>query len=288
MDGVLFEEYKFPALTRLPSVTMSSYHYSHTHPEAQCTLVVDSGYSFTHIVPHFRNKLIPSAAVRIDVGGKLLTNYLKETVSYRQLHVLDETYVINQVKEDVCYVSMDFHKDMLATRERGNSVTCEYVLPNFSDTRRGYILGREDKTRGTEDQSLVLGVERIATPEILFHPSDIGVEQMGMAEAITHSISLTPKELHPHLYANIVLTGGCALFCGFKGRVEEEVRKLCPSVYPVCVSAGCDPVTYAWSGGRVIADEGSVESVTLAEYKEFGENICQKRFTENLTWSPDS
>ncbi len=25
---------------------------------------------------------------------------------------MDETYVINQVKEDVCYVSQDFFKDM--------------------------------------------------------------------------------------------------------------------------------------------------------------------------------
>lgn len=26
--------------------------------------------------------------------------------------MMDETYVINQVKEDVCYVSQDFYKDM--------------------------------------------------------------------------------------------------------------------------------------------------------------------------------
>lgn len=73
---------------------------------------------------------------RINVGGKLLTNHLKEIISYRfafsgsdelktnsscfhiifyvsrQLHVMDETYVINQVKEDVCYVSQHFYKDM--------------------------------------------------------------------------------------------------------------------------------------------------------------------------------
>lgn len=34
---------------------------------------------------------------RIDVGGKLLTNHLKEIISYRQLQVMDETYVMNQV-----------------------------------------------------------------------------------------------------------------------------------------------------------------------------------------------
>lgn len=289
MDEVFFEDYKFQALTRLPTPTLSSHNYSHSHTDAQCTLVVDSGYSFTHIVPHFRNKMIPSATLRMDVGGKLLTNYLKETVSYRQLHVLDETYVMNQAKEDVCYVSLDFQRDMISTRERGNSILCEYVLPNFSDHRRGYIKNREDKTRNTDEQSLVLGVERIATPEILFHPSDIGVEQMGLAEAIVHSISLTPKEMHPHLYSNIVITGGNAMFRGFKNRIEAEVRKLALSDYTVCVTLGDNPVTYSWFGGRVVAKNMSgVEPVTSAEYKEFGPNICQKRFGEQITWHTDS
>ena len=53
---------------------------------------------------------------RINVGGKVLTNHLKEVISYRQLHVMDETYVINQVKEDVCYVSQQFYKDMEITK----------------------------------------------------------------------------------------------------------------------------------------------------------------------------
>ena len=32
--------------------------------------------------------------------------------NFRQLMVMDETYVLNQLKEDVCYVSQDFMKDM--------------------------------------------------------------------------------------------------------------------------------------------------------------------------------
>jgi actin-related protein 6 len=46
------------------------------------------------------------------VGGKHLSNYLKEVISYRQLMVMDETYVINQVKEELCFVSTDFDRDM--------------------------------------------------------------------------------------------------------------------------------------------------------------------------------
>lgn len=33
-------------------------------------------------------------------------------LSSSQLHVMDETHVINQVKEDVCYVSSQFYEDM--------------------------------------------------------------------------------------------------------------------------------------------------------------------------------
>ena len=49
---------------------------------------------------------------RIDVGGKLLTNHLKELVSFRQWNMMDETYVVNDIKEACCYVSLDFARDL--------------------------------------------------------------------------------------------------------------------------------------------------------------------------------
>ena len=49
---------------------------------------------------------------RLDVGGKLLTNQLKELVSFRQWNMMDETYIMNHVKETCCYVSTQFGKDI--------------------------------------------------------------------------------------------------------------------------------------------------------------------------------
>lgn len=37
---------------------------------------------------------------RVNVGGKLLTNYLKEVISYRQWNMMDEFLIINQVIVD--------------------------------------------------------------------------------------------------------------------------------------------------------------------------------------------
>ena len=53
---------------------------------------------------------------RIDVGGKLLTNHLKELVSFRQWNMMEETYIVNDVKEKCCYVSRQFAADLETCR----------------------------------------------------------------------------------------------------------------------------------------------------------------------------
>ena len=295
MNEIFFEDYKFSSILRLPACSYSSFLYQQAHPASLCSLVVDTGYSFTHIVPYYRGKIVEGAVKRIDVGGKLLTNYLKEIVSYRQLHVMDETYVMNQVKEDTCFVSQNFTKDMEIARTRGsaNSIVREYVLPDFTTRRRGFVREHVAKSSGqqqqTDEQCLKLGNERFAIPEILFHPSDISIQQMGIPEAIAHSISLTPTEMHPHLYANIIVTGGSALFPGFEQRMLSEVRKLAPDEYEVNVTVPESPPNYAWLGGATLASAsskpGHLVPVTLAEYREHGHSLCQRRFSEMQNWS---
>ena len=298
MNEIFFEEYKFCSLLRLPAPSYSSFLYQQAHPSSLCCLVVDTGYSFTHIVPYYRGKIVENAVKRIDVGGKLLTNYLKEIVSYRQLHVMDETYVMNQVKEDACYVSQDFLRDMETSRKRGsaNSILREYVLPDFTTRRRGFlrepVAKSQQQQQQTDEQCLKLANERISIPEILFHPSNIGIEQMGIPEAVAHSISLTPTPMHPHLYANIIVTGGNALFPGFEARVTTEVRKMAPDDYEVNVTVPETPPSYAWLGGATLATAsskpGHLVPVTLAEYREHGHSLCYRRFNKMQVWTPST
>lgn len=96
----------------------------------ECTIVVDVGYSFTHVVPiregqiiwehvkrYVRLTLGPSLAssrllLRIDIGGKLLTNHLKHLISFRQWNMSDQTAVIDAIREQCCYISMDYKRDL--------------------------------------------------------------------------------------------------------------------------------------------------------------------------------
>ena len=102
LSELLFEEYRFKSVFRTNPADLACYKNKLDHPEEHCCLVIDTGFSFTHIVPFINGRRIKEAVKRIDVGGKLLTNHLKEITSYRQLHVLDETYVMNACREDCC------------------------------------------------------------------------------------------------------------------------------------------------------------------------------------------
>ena len=289
ISEIFFEEYKFKSVLRVPAPVLSFITYGTFQRDIGCAVVVDSGYSFTHIVPLYKGKTVMDGVLRIDVGGKLLTNHLKEAVSYRQLHVLDETCVMNQAKEDTCYVALDFKAEMeQSRRSRSNAIRCEYVLPNFSNTRRGHIKSASTHQHSDDEQSLILSNERIAIPELLFDPSNVGIPQMGIAEAIVHSISLTPSEMHSHLYSNIILTGGNCLFSGFKERLETDVRKLSPDIFDIKAYLPEDPVGYPWKGGALLCDEHvqteHIKPVSNLEYKEVGHSATHQN-SETFQWT---
>ena len=46
------------------------------------------------------------------MGGKILTNYLKEVISYRQWNMMEETFLVNDVKETTCFVSDNPERDL--------------------------------------------------------------------------------------------------------------------------------------------------------------------------------
>lgn len=53
---------------------------------------------------------------------------------------MEETYVMNQVKEDTCFVSVDYMADMATARKKypENDIVRDYILPDFTNLRRGY------------------------------------------------------------------------------------------------------------------------------------------------------
>lgn len=235
MGEIFFEEYEAQSILLINSTSLSYFNYKTKRPDCKACIVVDSGYSFTHIVPYINGVKFKDGIRRIDVGGKLLTNHLKEIISYRQLHVMDETHVINQAKEDSCFVSLDFFKDMEKAKGKieNNPIVKDYVLPDYTTLKRGYL---KEPDNQSEHQTLRLNNERFAIPEILFNPSDVGIREMGIPECIIDSVKACEEEVWPHLLSNIVLTGGNSKFPGFQERIFKELRSLSPDEFQININ----------------------------------------------------
>lgn len=206
------------------------------------------------------------------MGGKALTNHLKDIISYRQLHVLDETYVINQCKEDCCYVSTQFNTDLMKTRDKKNPIVQDYVLPDFTTIKRGYV--RQEKNDNPDLQSIRMNNERFQVPEILFYPSDVGINQIGISHSIIYSIESCPEEYRPFLYENILLVGGNSNFSGYRERILQDVRSMADSLYDINVISAKNPIIDPWYGGKYLVssltDLFSEMCHTKKEYEEIG------------------
>lgn len=276
MMEIFFEEYDCSALAMTTAPDLCQYHYTNTQEDYTplCCLVIDLGYSFSHIIPFVKGKKVLSAIRRIDVGGKLLTNHLKEIISYRQLNVMDESYVINQVKEDSCFVSQDFYGDMKVVKKKypENYILREYVLPDCTTIKRGYLQPPGTAKKDDDYQTLRLNCERFAVPELLFHPSDIGINEMGISEATIEAINACPEETRPHLYANIIVVGGTAKFFGMQERLQKDIRASAPEWYNVNVTVAEDPIGYAWGGGKYMAQDPEFDKICITrnDYDEQG------------------
>lgn len=301
-EQVAFEEYGFDAYFAAPAPLFSLQRCSALQPglpasAAMSGVVVDAGFSFTHIVPIFNGQVLEAGVKRINMGGKAMTNYLKELVSYRSLNMMEEPYLMDLIKDQLCFVSTDVQADLRAAQNPAKSPhRREFVLPDGVHNLRGYVrdpLERQQQLQDLKaqlkaaqsqeerkrihqameaDQVLVLNNERFMVPEVLFHPSDIGLQQAGVPEALVQAVTACHPALTPLLFSNVLLTGGLVQCPGFKERFEAELRPLVPGAYALNVFMPKEPALCAWEGMSAFGASPQYRAVALtkAQYEEGG------------------
>ncbi|KAJ5622094.1 Actin-like protein arp6 [Penicillium herquei] len=313
-DEMVMEEWGFGGYARCLGPTLNAWNELHSlfgdplnsKPDTDilpmdCLLVVDSGYSHTTVTPVFKGRPLQRAIRRLDIGGKLLTNYLKEIVSVRQYNMVDESYIMNEVKEAVSFVSNDFAADMertwkAKTKNRlEEGVVLDYVLPDPNAGKKGFtrphdplLHAKKKKGAGSglsaevlSEDVLVLGNERFTVPELLFNPGDIGMTQAGIPDMIIQSLSVLPPALHAAFLANTLVVGGNSLIPGFMERLETDLRPIASADCVVRVRRAQDPIFSSWLGGSRLAsnrEELSKVAITRQEYQEYGSVWAGRRF----------
>ena len=110
---VVFEYFDFGAFFPInPQAAIQKYIKYNKLAKSPFQLIVESGHSATYITPFFDDEIMNYACKRMEVGGRLLTNQLKEIVSFRFLNMKNEYKTVNQMKEEMCFVSENFKENM--------------------------------------------------------------------------------------------------------------------------------------------------------------------------------
>ncbi|KAL8715154.1 MAG: hypothetical protein Q9220_001111 [cf. Caloplaca sp. 1 TL-2023] len=256
---------------------------------AECLLVIDSGFSHSTVTPLYKGRPIQQAVRRLDIGGKLLTNYLKELLSIRHYNLMNEEHLVNEAKEKVCFVSSDFRNDLERAwkgsnknsernSEHNREIVVDYVLPDYNAGTKGHLrshdpslaarvkkMGAMANQSGAVEDFMTLGNERFAVPEVLFSPADLGMKEAGLPETVMQSLSGLPPGLWPAMLANVLVIGGDCLMDGFMERL---------------------PIKSIWLGGAILAaDRTALKAmqVTRQEYLEHGSGWVSRIFAGTAT-----
>eukprot|EP00455_Lapot_gusevi_P053836 TRINITY_DN8492_c0_g1_i18.p1 TRINITY_DN8492_c0_g1~~TRINITY_DN8492_c0_g1_i18.p1 ORF type:complete len:393 (-),score=66.01 TRINITY_DN8492_c0_g1_i18:131-1309(-) len=250
LHELFYEALSIPAVGFAPSSVLSLYASGLT-----TGLSIDLGDVSSSITPIYEGH--PLAHARSDhmVGGRCLTNYLKNLLAARHAFTVPwltpDPWMMQEwardVKEKMCAVGE-------SEAER------RYVLPDGTQIEVEREWGR--------------------CPEGLFRPACVGVESNeGIHDLAMQSILKCPEELHHDLCSNIVLSGGTSLFRGLPQRLDQELSNLAPPGLKINITAAPNRNDLAWTGGAMLASSAVFKDkwVTAAEYQEHGTSIVYRK-----------
>jgi len=130
-----------------------------------------------------------------------------------------------------------------------------------------------------DGQVITVGSERFRTPEVLFQPSFLGSESVGIHETTYNSIMKCDVDIRKDLYANTVLSGGTTMFPGIADRMQKEISALAPSTMKIKIIATPERKYSVWIGGSILASLSTFQQMWISkqEYDESGPSIVHRK-----------
>nr|XP_028597522.1 uncharacterized protein LOC114602957 [Podarcis muralis] len=254
LTQLMFEHFKVPAFYLSVQAILSLY------ASARYTgIVMDSGFGVTHAVPVYEGYCLPHAVTRLDIGGRDITEYLRELLLENRQYFRnfpEGNNIVEDIKVKLCFVALDAHHEQ---NKRSEDYPKEYELPDGNRIKIGDAL--------------------FLAPEILFTPSSIKRSGQGLHKMIAKSIKKCDPAIRSMLYSNVLLSGGSSLFPGLDERVFKGLEAQVPQGVPIKVIAPPDRWFSTWIGASIITSLSSFKQmwVTASDYREFGPNVVQRR-----------
>jgi len=229
-------------------------------------VAVISGANNTVVCPVYAEHAIEWAAQRCDVAGQDITSVLQQKLTDNgySFTTTAEREIVRDVKEKLCFVSLDYEKDLEKTKIN-SELEKSYELP--------------------DGQVMTFSAPRFVCAEALFDPKLAGFPEtsLGIAQCVHEAIKAAAAPdpgLLSHFYSNIILSGGNTMFPGFAERLTKEVQALAPAdqVGKVRVTAPAERKYTGWISGSMVSQRINQMYVSKEEYDESGPKLANWKF----------
>jgi actin len=225
-------------------------------------LVLDSGDGVTHTIPIYEGYAFAHCVKRLNLAGRDLSAYFMSLMADKgeKFSTTAEREVAREIKEKLCYVSLDFDAEYKNAEADPSKFESSYTLP--------------------DGKKIVIGKEKFLCPELLFKPSLMDLEEGGIHRVVFDTIQDCEIDIRSAMYGNIVLSGGSTMFPNLSKRLENEIAKLMPNRDLLKeIYAPDDRKFSVWIGGSILAPLKAFQEqwITKDEYEEYGVNIVHQK-----------
>jgi len=198
MVQVMFETFEVQNVYVAIQAVMSLYSAGRT-----TGLVVDAGDGVSHTVPVFEGFSLPHAVEKMEIAGRVLTEYLQKLLleAGHSFTSAAEIQIVRDIKENLCFVAQNFDEENEAAKKSAEHDK-QYTLP--------------DKAVIT-----VPATVRMGAPELLFQPSRNGMTCKSLHGIAWGSVSSSDIDVRKELCKNIIMSGGSTMYEGIADRLKS-------------------------------------------------------------------
>lgn len=250
ISEILFEKFNTPGVFFASQPILSLFSESNT-----TGTVLESGDGVTQVCSVYEGYSLPSSFIRYDYGGRDITEYLQKLLKKQGIHLNSDTeyLFVKGIKEKYCYSSTGLS---------------DYSLNKKSEVSKS-------KVSLPDLKEIILDSERSTSTQVLFSPSLVGKNYLGVHQMLATSIGKVDVDYRAKLFFSIIITGGNALMKTFTENISNELKNLVPRSIRVKVHKTARPVLCCWTGGTLVTSLGVFKEkwVTKKDWDEKGKDI---------------